>query len=270
MHCISTISANRECRYCISWEINIIFPQGQSARGPTPQCFRALSPFSPAYLISYLWILKFFSMPFDEAFGLPVANNPVQEVKRVLLVDGVSGDAQPVNDHWHGREDDTGGDREVEVGAEGKDWAAHSCPENWEIPASTEGPVEVSCDARVNGFVKIDLMLVDFSDFLLALENLEGEQFCVVVLGIWESLWVSAGVQADRAECAAVGRCAHRSGAGTSRSAFSPQHPSGKRLGISIGPLRIRSANLPSIKLYTTQVIILSMLNAFPFIWESD
>lgn len=82
-------------------------------------------------MVIYLWILELLPVAFDEALGLPVADHPVEEVERVLLIDGVSGDAQPINHDGHGGEDDSGGDGEVEVGGEGKEGAAHSCSQHW-------------------------------------------------------------------------------------------------------------------------------------------
>lgn len=123
----------------------------------------------------YLWVFELLPVAFDEALGLPVAHDPVEEVERVLLIDGVAGDAQPVDDYGHGREDDSGGEREVEVGGEGEEAPAHSCPQHGQAPPCAEGPVEVGADAGVDGLVEIELMLVDFAYFLLALEDLERE-----------------------------------------------------------------------------------------------
>lgn len=48
----------------------------------------------------------------------------------------------------------------------------------------------MSRDAGVDVFIKIDFVLVDFSYLLLGLEELEGEQLGVVVLGVRKGLSV--------------------------------------------------------------------------------
>jgi hypothetical protein len=127
-------------------------------------------------------------VPFDEALGLAVADDPVEEVEGVLLVDGVPGDAEPVDDDGHCRQHCARGDGEVEVGGEGEERAAEPGSEEGQVPARAEGPVEVGRDAGVDGLVERHLLLVHLAHLLLAAQQLEREQFGVVVLGVGQRL----------------------------------------------------------------------------------
>lgn len=127
-------------------------------------------------------------MTLDEALGLPVADHPVEEVQGVLLVDGVSGDSEPIDDHRHGRKHHSGGNGEVEISGERQEGATNSCSNQGQVPSDTESPVEVGGDAGVDGLIQVNLVLVHLAHFLLALEHLQGEEFGVIVLGVGQGL----------------------------------------------------------------------------------
>ena len=127
-------------------------------------------------------------MEFSKALGFSVADNPVEEVEGSVFVFGISGVPEPVDEDGHGSHDHPCGDAAVDVGGVGHEEAADSQSEEGEVEPGIEGPVEVGGDAGVDLFVDVDLVLVDFPEFLLPLEELEGEQFGVVVLGVGECL----------------------------------------------------------------------------------
>lgn len=110
-------------------------------------------------------------MPFHETLGLAIPDHPVEEVERMLLIDGIAGDSDPVDEDWSCRKDNSGGDGEVEVGGEGEACTAESNPSIWDVPTRAEGPVEVSGDAWIDSLVKIDLTLLYLSNLLFLLEQ---------------------------------------------------------------------------------------------------
>ena len=127
-------------------------------------------------------------MEFSKAFGFSVADNPVEEVEGFVFVFGISGVPEPVDEDGHGCHDDPCGDAAVNVRCVGHEEAAYSHSEEGEVYPGIEGPVEVGGDAGVDLFVDVDLVLVDLADLLFPPEELEGEEFGVVVLGVGEGL----------------------------------------------------------------------------------
>jgi hypothetical protein len=124
----------------------------------------------------------------DKALGLSVSNHPVEEVQGVLFVDGVSCDSDPIDHNRHERKDESRGNGEVEIGGEGEHGSTDSCTEDGKVPSCTESPVEMSGNAGVNALIKLDLMVIDFPHFLLAPQELQSQQFSVVILGVRKRL----------------------------------------------------------------------------------
>ena len=110
-------------------------------------------------------------MSFHKALGLAIPDHPVEEVEGMLLIDGIAGDSDPIDEDWSCGEDDSGGNGEVEVGGEGEECTSESNTSVRNVPTRAEGPVEVRGDAWINALVKIDLALVYLSNLLLLLEQ---------------------------------------------------------------------------------------------------
>ena len=89
----------------------------------------------------------------------------------MLLIDGVTGDSDPIDKYWGCRKDDSGGNGEVEVGGEGEACTSESNPSIWDVPTRAEGPVEVCGNAWIDTLVKIDLTLLYLPNLLLLLEQ---------------------------------------------------------------------------------------------------
>lgn len=124
----------------------------------------------------------------SETFGLAIADHPVEEIQRMLLVFGVSGDSQPVDGHRNNGEDNPCGDGEIEVGGEGEERTTESKAGVGQVEGRVEGSVEVGGNAGIDIFIEVDFDLLNLSHFLLLLEQLQSQQFGVVVLGVGEGL----------------------------------------------------------------------------------
>ena len=127
-------------------------------------------------------------MSFHKALGLSVANDPVEEIERVLFVDRVSCDSDPINHNRYDRKDESCGNGEVEISGESEHRSTESCPNDGKVPSCTESPVEMSGNGGVNALIKLDLMVINFSNFLLAPQELKGQQFSIVILGVRKCL----------------------------------------------------------------------------------
>lgn len=110
-------------------------------------------------------------MSFHETLGLAIPNHPVEEIKRMLLIDGIAGDSDPIYEDWGCRKDNSGGNGEVEVGGEGEACTSESNPSIGDVPTRAEGPVEVRGDAWIDTLVKIYLTLLNLSNLLLLPEQ---------------------------------------------------------------------------------------------------
>ena len=67
----------------------------------------------------YCLSIEFISVSFSEAFGLAISDHPVQEIKRMLLVLGVSGDSYPVYSNRNGSDYKSSGNGEIKIARKG-------------------------------------------------------------------------------------------------------------------------------------------------------
>lgn len=104
----------------------------------------------------------------------------------MLFVFSISGHPQPVDGYRDYSGNDPRGDREPEVGSETEESSSNSQAGQGQVERRVEGAIEMGSDAGIDVLVEVDLVLVDFTDFLLALEEVEGEKFGIVVLGVGE------------------------------------------------------------------------------------
>lgn len=51
-----------------------------------------------------------------------------------------------------------------------------------------EGAIEMGSDAGIDVLVEVNFVLIDLAYFLLALEEVEGEELSIVILGVGEGL----------------------------------------------------------------------------------
>ena len=106
----------------------------------------------------------------------------------MVLVLGVSGGPQPVDGNGESGHNHSGGDAAADVGMEGEERGPDAHSEEWRIEVGVEGSVEVSGNGGVDVFIEINLVLIDLANFLLPLEQLQGEEFGVIILGVRQGL----------------------------------------------------------------------------------
>ncbi len=138
----------------------------------------------PAYLLPF----ELLSLAFSPALGLSVSDYPPQEIQRMLFVPDVGGAVEPVDGDGDGGEDDAGGHGEREICRVGEEGCSHSQPRVGDIELGVEGAVEVGGDAGVDVFIEIHFGLVHLTHLLLRLQQIEGQQLGLVVLGVGQSL----------------------------------------------------------------------------------
>lgn len=114
-------------------------------------------------------------MQLCKALSTAISDHPVQKVESVLFVIGVSGHPKPVHRDGQCRHDYSRGHREPEVGGEAEEGSTDGETCEGDVERGVEGAIEVGGDAGVDVFVEVNFVLVDFSEFLLALEQIEGE-----------------------------------------------------------------------------------------------
>lgn len=110
-------------------------------------------------------------MSLHETLGLAISDHPVEEVERMLLIDGIASDSDPIYEDWSYGKDDSCRNGEVEVGGEGEACTTESNSSKWNVPTRAESPVEVRGDAWIDALVKIHLALMNLSNLLLLLEQ---------------------------------------------------------------------------------------------------
>ena len=114
-------------------------------------------------------------MELSKAFWFSVAGYPVEEVQSVVLVLWVSGGPEPVDGDREGEHDSSGGDAAADVEVEGEERGSNADSKEWWVQVGVEGPVEVGGNGGVDVFIEINLILINLSDFLLPLEQLQCE-----------------------------------------------------------------------------------------------
>lgn len=138
--------------------------------------------------MKYLLALELFSVSLGEAFCWSVTDYPVQKIEGMLLIFRISGNSEPIYRHWHNSEHESCGNREVEECRICEKSCSSHNPNFRQIPSRTERSIKMSCNARINIFIQIDLILVYLSYLLFLPQELKSKQLRIVVFGIRKRL----------------------------------------------------------------------------------
>ena len=124
-------------------------------------------------------------MQFSKTFGFAISDHPVEEIQHMMLVFGIPGGSQPINDNRNHGKPYSCGNAEREICGVGEERASDGQTKVGHVESWAECSVEVCGDTGVNAFIEVDLILMDLSNLLFFPEDFQSEELSVIEFRIW-------------------------------------------------------------------------------------